>query len=154
MPCHLFRHTVTLVLALLLDVGAAHAQISGIKPLNQAYTQPGVGEYEIARASGPGSFVSASVTALGVDAAQIVAYVAIDGRVVWSGTLSSAGALFDQHINDGIGVAYSPSLGGSARASFGLPRTLTFRRDLRVYVRVEAGSPFRLYGQALLADPE
>lgn len=153
MSTHLFRSALAIVLGLLVAASAS-AQIRGIKPQSQSYTQPGIGEYEIARASGPGSFVSASVTALGVDAAQIVAYVAIDGHVVWSGTLSSLGAEFDQHVNDGIGMAYSPSLGGSARASFGLPRTITFQRDLRVYVRIEAGSPFRLYGQALLADPE
>jgi hypothetical protein len=129
---------------------AAEAEIRGITPLGQHLVLPGVGVHTIARTRGPGVFVAASVTGMGVDAAQVAAYVEIDGATVWIGPLGSAAARVGAQVNAGVGVVHSPELGGVAKASFGLAQPLRFERELRVYVRVEAGAPGSVFGSVLV----
>jgi hypothetical protein len=129
---------------------AAEAEIRGITPLGQHLVLPGVGVHTIARSRGPGVFVAASVTGMGVDAAQVAAYVEIDGATVWIGPLGSAAARVGAQVNAGVGVVHSPELGGVAKASFGLAQPLRFERELRVYVRVEAGAPGSVFGSVLV----
>jgi hypothetical protein len=146
-----------LVLLLLLSVlalpAAADAEIRGITPLGEHLVNPGVGVHTIARARGPGVFVAASVTAIGVDAAQVAAYVEIDDATIWSGPLAAGAARVGSQVNAGVGVVHSAELGGIAKASFGLAQPLRFERELRVYVRVEAGAPGSVFGTALVGAP-
>lgn len=129
---------------------AARAEIRDITPLGQYLAQPGVGVHTIARARGPGVFVAGSVTAIGVDAAQVAAYVEIDGATVWIGPLGAAAARVGAQVNAGVGVVHSAELGGIAKANFGLAQPLRYERELRVYVRVEAGAPGSVFGSVLV----
>lgn len=117
---------------------------------HQLFPAPVPGQYTIARVRGPGVFVSASVIGMGLDLAQVAVYVQIDGQTVFSTGLGSADALLGGQTNSGVGVTYVPHLGGRARASFGLAEPLRFNRELIVYVRVEDGSPDRVFGDVLV----
>ena len=129
---------------------AADAEIRGISPLGQHLVAPGIGVHTIARTRGPGVLVAASVTGMGIDAAQVAAYVEIDGATVWIGPLGAAAARIGAQVNAGVGVVHSAELGGVAKASFGLAQPLRFERELKVYVRVEAGAPSIVFGTALV----
>lgn len=141
-----------LCLAALLAATAAvaDAEVARVTPFNALHIAPGVGEWEIARVDGPGVFVAGSITALGVNPAQVAGFVAIDGRVLWIAPLGAAGARLGGQVNAGLGIVYHADLDGSAKASFGLAEPLRFERELRVYVRVEAGTPMRVFGSVLV----
>lgn len=128
---------------------AAHADV--VRPTNyrQLVVAPTIGDHVIARVRGPGVFVAASVVGQGIDLAQVGVYVEIDGRTVMQSGLSSGSASIGQQTNSGIGVAYDSQLGGRARASFGVAEPLQFERELRVYFRVEGGTPSRVFGDVL-----
>lgn len=150
MPC-LPRLFLLLWLATTALPAAAQAEIRGIAPLGQHLVNPGIGVHTIARARGPGLFVAGSVTAIGADAAQIAAYVEIDGSTIWIGPLAAAAARVGSQVNAGVGVVHSAELGGVAKASFGLAQPLRYERELKVYVRVEAGAPGSVFGTVLVA---
>ena len=129
---------------------SAYAEVRQPVRYHQLFPSPVPGQYTIARVRGPGVFVSASVVGMGLDLAQVAAYVQIDGQTVLSTGLGSGDAKIGGQTNSGIGVTYSPELGGRARASFGLAEPLRFNRELIVYIRVEDGSPERVFGDVLV----
>ena len=129
---------------------SAQADVRSPVRYHELFPSPALGQYTIARVRGPGVFVAASVVGMGLDLAQVAVYVQIDGQTVFSTGLGSADALLGGQTNSGIGVTYSPQLGGRARASFGLAEPLRFNRELLVYVRVEDGSPDRVFGDVLV----
>lgn len=144
--------TSLLACTLALAFGAALPATAAVKEPNhvrELHSAPTVGQYKIATVRGPGVFVGASVVGLGIDATQTTAYVAIDGKVILLGSLSSADAAFGSQVNSGTGVAYAKDLGGRARASFGFAEPLRFERELHVYVRVEAGTPTAVFGDVV-----
>lgn len=143
------RLTPLLTAVALALSASAHADVA--KPTNtrQLFVSPSIGEYNIARLRGPGVFVASSVTGMGIDLAQVAAYVEIDGRTVFQGSLASGDATMAQLTNAGVGVVYAPDLGGRARATFGVAEPLRFERELRVYFRVEGGNPLRVFGDVL-----
>ena len=144
------RYTILLCTAVFGASLTAHADVREPVRYRQLHVAPSVGEYTIARVRGPGVFVGASVVGMGIDLAQVVAYVDIDGRSVLVSGLGAGDATLGAQTNSGVGVIYAPDLGGRARASFGLAEPLQFERELRVYVRVEAGVPSRVFGDVLV----
>ncbi len=141
----------TLLASLLAMAAAAPASAAVVAPdhIRQLHVSPGLGEYTIAHVRGPGVFVGASVVGIGIDAAQVSAQVAIDGKVLFIGPLGAAEAMLASQVNSGVGVTYARDLGGRSRASFGFAEPLRFQRELRVYVRVEAGVPARVFGDVV-----
>jgi hypothetical protein len=142
----------TTLLASALALAAAlpaSAAVQGPEHIRQLHVSPGIGDYTIATVRGPGVFVSASVVGIGIDTAQATAYVVIDGSVIFIGPLGSAEAALGAQTNSGVGVTYAKDLGGRARASFGVAEPLRFERELRVYVRVDAGVPSRVFGDVV-----
>ena len=133
----------------LIAAAPASAAVDSPDRIRQLHVSPGLGEYTIANVRGPGVFVGASVVGMGIDTAQAAAYVAIDGKVIFIGPLGAAEAMLASQVNSGVGVTYSKDLGGRARASFGFAEPLRFERELRVYVRVEAGVPSRVFGDVV-----
>ena len=144
------RLTVLLAAVALATSLSAHADVREPVRYRQLHVSPGVGEYTIARVRGPGVFVAASVVGMGINLAQVGVYVDIDDRTVFQSGLGSADAALGAQTNSGVGVTYAPDLGGRARASFGVAEPLQFERELRVYVRVEAGTPSRVFGDVLV----
>ena len=142
----------TILLATTLTLtAAAPASAAVVAPdhIRQLHVSPGLGEYTIASVRGPGVFVGASVVGVGIDTAQATAYVAIDNKVLFIGPLVAAEAMLASQVNSGVGVTYNKDLGGRARASFGFAEPLRFERELRVYVRVDAGVPSRVFGDVV-----
>lgn len=137
--------------ALLAIPAAAPAQVGKVERHQALHVGAGPGTWTIARVPGPAAFLAAEVTAMGIDAAQLAAYVEVDGRVLWLTGLGAGPARLGGQVNAGVGVTYHPDLSGSSRASFGLPEAIVFERELRVYVRVEAGVAERVFGAALTA---
>lgn len=137
--------------ALLALPGTAPAQVGKVDRHQALHVGAGPGTWTIARVPGPAAFLAAEVTAMGTDAAQLAAYVELDGRVIWLTGLGAGPARLGGQVNSGVGVTYHPEMSGSARASFGLPEALVFERELRIYVRVEAGTVERVFGAALTA---
>lgn len=143
--------TLLTVLTLLGFPGTAPAQVGKVARHQALHVGAGPGTWTIARVPGPAAFLAAEVTAMGVDAAQLAAYVEVDGRVLWLTGLGAGPARLAGQVNSGVGVTYHPELSGSSRASFGLAEAIVFERELRVYVRVEAGVAERVFGAALTA---
>lgn len=142
----------TILFSVLILGICASAQAEVRQPVryHQLFPSPVLGQYTIARVRGPGVFVAASVVGIGLDLAQVAAYVQIDGQIVLATGLGSGDASIGGQTNSGIGVMYSPEFGGRARASFGLAEPLRFNRELVVYVRVEDGAPERVFGDVVV----
>ncbi|MBX3724987.1 MAG: hypothetical protein KF823_03620 [Xanthomonadales bacterium] len=151
-PC-LIRRSALAALALLALALALPlpAQVGKVERHGDLHVAPGPGIWTLARVRGPGAFLAAEVTAMGTDAAQLAAYVDVDGRLVWLTGLGAGPARLGGQINSGVGLVYDPGMAGSVRASFGLPEPIVFERELHVYVRIEAGTAERVFGAALTA---
>ncbi len=145
-----------LAAALALAAACPSAFASVRTPVNTRilHVAPMPGEYTLAQIRGPGVFVGARVNALGVDSTQVTAYVEIDGRTVFLSGLGASEAALGGVTNGGVGVTYAPELQGRSRASFGFAEPLRFERELRVYVRVEAGVPSRVFGDVVTGAPD
>lgn len=128
---------------------SAQAEVRQPMRSHQLFVAPMPGQYTIARLRGPGVFVAASIAGQGLDLAQVAVYVDIDGRTVLSSGLALGDASLGGQTNAGIGVTYSPDFGGRARASFGFAEPLRFDRELHVYIRVEDGTPSRVFGDVV-----